>query len=183
MSGRTHASRAGRLRGAGMAIAAGVVALAGCASNPTEGYSTEPPFPANVQTVSVSIFENKTYVRDIQFDIADALIKKIESTTPYKVTGAGFADTSMTGRITNVTLRQLSKSTATGLAEEDVLVVTVDFEWRDLRTGQPIVERRGFTADGLFVPSRPSSEPIDLGRFAAAQALATDIVGEMRSTW
>lgn len=157
--------------------------LSGCATDPTEGYSLKSPYPSNVHTVAVSIFDNNTYVRGIQFDIADALVKQIESSTPYKVSSAGSSDTSLTGRITNVSMRQLSKSTLTGLSEEQVLVVTVDFEWRDLRTGKPLVERRGFTVDALFVPSRPSSEPIDLGRFAAAQALAVDIVGEMRSAW
>jgi len=169
-----------------VALAAGsiaLVAVGGCASDPTKGYALQSTYRTDIRSVTVPIFENRTFERDLQFELADALVKEIEATTPWKVTRGAVADTSLTGAITRVELRQLSKSRRTGLTEEGVVSLTVDFEWRDLRTGQAIVRRQSFTASGLFLPSQGAGEPIEIGRYAAIQALARDIVTELRSPW
>jgi hypothetical protein len=158
-------------------------ALLGCASDPTSGYTALSAFPSEVTSVSVPIFENSTYDRQVEFDLADALVKEIEATTPYKVMSSRRASTSLTGRITRVEREQISKSPRTGLGEETVLSVTVDFVWRDLRTGKVLVERKNFVTHALFTPSRPNSEPEELGRFSVVQQLARDIVDQMRGDW
>ena len=84
---------------------------------------------------------------------------------------------------TQVDLEQLSKSRFTGLSEEVIVSVTIDFEWLDQRNGTTLVARRAFTGTGLFVPSQPTAEPIELGRFAAVQQLARDIVSELQAEW
>ena len=157
--------------------------VAGCASDPTQGYSAVSTFPESISTVAVEIFDNRTFDRDLQFELADALIKEIEARTPYKVTSTARADTILTGRIRGVERDQLSKSRLTGLSEEVTVSVTIDFQWRDVRTGEPLLERESFAAHGLFVPSRPSGEPIELGEFAVVQRLARDIVSEMQADW
>jgi hypothetical protein len=157
--------------------------FAGCASDPSKGYSSKPLFRGDISTVAVPIFENKTVVRDVEFQLTDALIKEIESRTPYKVTSGAHGDTIVLGQIRDVQLDQLSKSRLTGLSEEVILSVTIDFLWKDHRNGKTIVERRSFSGHGLFVPSNPSREPVELGRFAAVKHLARDIVNEMRAEW
>jgi hypothetical protein len=157
--------------------------LHGCAADPTQGYSTNSVFDGDIATIAVPIFENDTFYRDIEFQLTEALVKEIERRTPYKVTAAVRADSTFTGRIRAVELDRLSRSRRTGLTEEGILSVTIDFEWRDLRTNRVLVERRSFSGHGLFVPSEPTSEPIELGRFAAVQQLAADIVGEMQAQW
>ena len=87
------------------------------------------------------------------------------------------------GKLKEVQVRQVSQSLGTGLSEEVGYTVTIDWEWVDQRTGKPIVARNGFTASALFVPSRPSAEPTEIGRFAVVQNLATDIVANMQSQW
>ena len=172
-----------------MRPAAAIVVLAllapgaGCASDPTTGYAAADLYPTDISTVAVPIVSNDTYTRDVEFELTAALIKEIEKRTPYKVTPETRADSILLGHIRAVDLNQLSKSRLTGLSEEAVLSVTIDFEWRDLRTGTELVARRGFSGHGLFVPSTPSSEPIELGRFAAVQQLARDIVDEMQADW
>jgi hypothetical protein len=160
-----------------------VLTIAGCAADPTQGYAFASPFPGGIETVSVSVFENDTYDRGVEFELADALIKEIEARTPYKVTSAKRADTILTGRIRSVERDQLSKSRVTGLSEEVTLDVTIDLNWRDRRTGEPLLELRSFTATGLFVPSRPTGEPIELAEFGAVQRLARDVVPQMQSDW
>ncbi len=171
------------MNGPAAAIATALAIAAGCATDPTRGYAALSPFPRGVTSVTVEIFENHTFERDVEFELADALVKEIEARTPYKVTAATRADTILTGRIRNVERDQLSKSQLTGLSEEVVLSVTIDFEWRDLRTGESLIQRQAFTGHGLFVPSRPTGEPIELGQFAAVQRLARDVVAEMRADW
>ncbi len=160
-----------------------LVAMSGCASDPTQGYSFASPYDENVRTVAVDVFDNDTYEQGVEFELTDALVKEIEARTPYKVTSASRADTILTGRIRRIERTQLSKSQLTGLSEEVTVSVTIDVHWRDLRTGQPLLALESFTGHGLFVPSRPTGEPIELGEFAAVQALARDVVGEMRADW
>ena len=165
------------------AALSGALIIAGCASDPTQGYAFASPFPGGIETVAVSVFENETYEGGVEFEFADALIKEIEARTPYKVTSAKRADTILTGRIRNVERDQLSKSRVTGLSEEVTLGVTIDLNWRDRRTGESLLELRSFTANSLFVPSRPTGEPIELAEFGVVQHLARDIVSEMQADW
>jgi len=160
-----------------------VLTVAGCASDPTQGYAFASPFPDGIKTVAVNVFENETHDRDVEFEFADALIKEIEARTPYKVTATKRADTILTGRVRSVERDQLSKSRVTGLSEEVMLGVTIDLNWRDRRTGESLLELRSFTATSLFVPSRPTGEPIELAEFGAVQRLARDVVSQMQADW
>ena len=158
-------------------------AMQSCASDPTEGYTFDSTYAQDVRTIAVPIFENYSYERGVEFDLTDALIKEIEARTPYKVTSSERADTVLTGRVRTVELEQISKSPTTGLTEEVVVTVTIDFAWEDVQTGQPLLRREGFAGHGLFVPSRPTGERIEMGRLAAVEDLARDIVAEMRAAW
>lgn len=158
-------------------------APAGCASSPSEGYAPVGLFPEDVSTVAIPIFVNESLVRDVEFELTDAVVKEMERRTPYKVTAEARADSILLGRIRSIELDQLSKSRVTALSEEVILSVTIDFEWKDLRTGAMLVERKSFSGQGLFVPSRPTGEPIAIGEYAAVQLLARDVVDELRSNW
>ena len=172
-------------RHAAMAALVGSIAaaVAGCASSPTEGYSDASLYPDNVRNVAVDIFENDTFERGVEFELADALIKEIESRTPLKVVPSSRADSILTGRIRRVRRDVLSRSPRTGLSEEVLYIVTIDYTWRDLRTDELLLERQSFDGSGLFVPSRPTGEPIELGEFAAVQQLARGIVWTMQADW
>jgi hypothetical protein len=167
----------------GLVLCAALGQASGCASDPARGYVAASAFPADISSVAVPIFENETFHREVEFELADALVKEIERRTPYKVTAAARADSILVGTIRSVELRPLSRSRQTGLGEEVLLSVTVDFRWSDRRTDAVLAERRSFTAQGLFVPSRPSREPIEVGSFSAAEQLARDIVDAMQSRW
>ena len=166
-------------------LLAGLVAIAGagCSHDPTQGYSSQSTFRQGISSVAVPIFTNDSYTRDVEFELTDALVKEIEARTPYKVTSPAQADTVLIGHIRSIELDQLSKSRTTKLAEEVIVSVTIDFEWKDLRSGQILLERKQYSGFGLFVPSKPTGEPIELGQFAVVQQLARDLVGEMRTNW
>lgn len=160
-----------------------IALAAGCASDPTAGYAVGGVFPDHIRTVSVPIAQNDSYIRDIEIDLTDALQKEIIARTPYAVTTTGRADSILVVRITEVEMDQISKSRVSGLGEEVVVRMTIDFEWRDLTADRSIVVRKSFTGQSLFVPSTPTGERVEIGRFAVAQLLARDIVDTMQSSW
>lgn len=159
------------------------IIISGCASDPTVGYSTQSLYAPQFRTVAVPMFENNTTSRQMEMMLTDALVKKIQSRTPYRVVDEMNADTLLTGTITDVELQPLNRSSVTGFDNEVLLRVTVNFEWMNLGTGTRIVGKRNFSADAIFVPSRPSSEPIEMGQFAAIEQLSSDIVDQMQAAW
>lgn len=168
---------------AAMMLVAIVWSAPGCAGDPTTGYVAGGMYQDDISTIAVPIFQNDTFSRNVEFELTDAVIKEIEARTPYKVVERARADTILIGRVREVELDQLSKSRLTGLSEEVILRVTIDFEWQNQQTGRTLLERRDFSGQALFVPSSPTGEPIELGTFATVQNLARDIVNEMQAPW
>ena len=164
-------------------LSALLLGLSACSSDPARGYTFGGVYDTSRSTVAVEIFRNDTHDRDFEYDLVDAMIKTIERQTPYKVASPRDADTILTGRIRSVERRQLSKSPQSGLSEEVALSVTIDVEWLDLRTGGSLLKLESFTSQGVFFPSRPLGEPLELGRFAAVQSLAQDVVDQMQAAW
>lgn len=177
------AMRAAVIVAAAIALASTIGFTSGCASDPREGYAARNPYASTYRSVAVPIFKNRSFMRNVEFDLAEALTNQIPVSTPYAITGEAAADTVLRGTITDVSLSELSRDPRTGLANEMMVKVTVDFAWIDMRTGKPIVARNGFSTSALFVPSRPAREPIELARFQAVQQLARDLVDQMQSAW
>ena len=115
--------------------------------------------------------------------LTDALIKEIQTRTTYRVVGEQYAETLITGTIKTIELQTLSQSRNTGLDNEVLINTVIDFEWLNLNSGGRIVGRDNFASSSLFIPSRPSSEPIEMGQFAVVQQLASDIVDQMQASW
>lgn len=155
----------------------------GCSSDPREGYSSASAWPSEYRSVSVPMIANRTYARELPAQLTEAIVKQIEATSPYKVTGQGAADTLLRGTITDVRLQEISKSLVTGLGEEVAIRVTLDYEWLDLRTGKPIVARNGFVGTAVFTPSRPTREPLELAGFEVVRQLAREIVDSLQGDW
>jgi hypothetical protein len=160
-----------------------VLLLAGCGCSSGGGFSQASPFNTDLRTIAVPVFANATPDRKVAQNLTEAIVKEMEAVTPWKVTGQGRADTMLRGTVTRYRLVLLSKDPSTGLANEMLVEATVDFEWVDLRTGEPILARAGFAASALFTPSRPSQQPIDIGRFQVVQVLARDIVDTLQADW
>jgi hypothetical protein len=157
--------------------------LSGCATDPTRGYASISAHPGHIQSVSVAMFDNQTFTTGLEVELTDALAKELQRSTPYAVVTSGSAQTMLTGTVTAARQRHLTSQRGTGLTEEMAIDLVVSFEWRDTRTGEPLVERHNFRAVETFVPARPSNERIELGRHAAVQEMARSIVAELRSAW
>lgn len=160
-----------------------LLSTSGCSTDPREGWSSASAWPTTYRTVAVPVFGNRTFARELDTQLTEALVKQIEATTPYKVTGQGTADTMLRGTITDVQIREISKSVITGLGEEVALRVALDYEWLDMRTGEPLVARNGYIGTAIFIPSRPTQEPLELAGFEVVQQLAREIVDSLQGEW
>lgn len=160
-----------------LVLICGLAGLLGC------GYEHKSLYSRQSATICVPIFENRTFYRGLEFDVTEALIKEIELKTPYKVTGAGDADTIVYGTIIEARQRVLSR-TATGDLPQDLeWQVTVDFEWKSLDTGQTLRQRKGLAVVGRYIPTRPVSQTLDLAQHQLAQRLADTLVSVMMEDW
>ena len=159
------------------------LSLAGCASDPRLGYASGSSFRSDIGSVTIPIFINDSFERGVEYELTEALIKEVEARTPYKVTSSTRADSILIGRITSVQRDVQSRSPVTGLNEEVVYRVRVDFEWSDMRSGRTLLKRQAFEGQGVYHPSRPIAESSELGATAAVQQLASDIVNQLRSDW
>jgi hypothetical protein len=119
------------------------------------GYTSKPLYSEEIHTVRVPIFKNETYYRGLEFQLTEAVIREIESKTPFKVVTAGCpADTELTGKITTVNKALINVTQLNGIRESEV-TLAVGVVWRDLRAGHL----------GEFLsqppPKPPSSEAIN----------------------
>ncbi len=159
----------------GMMITLAGLGLTGC------GYSSKPPFNESVKTVSVPIFVNKTFRREIEFRLTEAIDKNIEYRTPYKLAARQDADTLLTGEIVRVEENVLTRRFGTNLPRESELTIVVNFTWKDLRSGRVIVERKNFNRYATEIPQ--IGERVDDAEQLAVERLATAIVDQMQSDW
>jgi hypothetical protein len=121
----------------GMLLAAAM--LPGCASWDGHfelfGYTTRPMYDLSIRTVYVPIFKNQTFNRGLEFQLTQAVIREIESKTPYKVVQCReAADTELLGNIVNKN-KGVSNVNQLGETRSADVTLSVELVWRDLRTG------------------------------------------------
>jgi hypothetical protein len=150
------------------------LAISGC------GYSTKSLYNRNYHTVAVPIFANKTFRREWEFRLTEAITKNIELRTPYKVTKQEKADTVLTGEITEIQENVLTERNGTDLPRESQLTVVVNFVWKD-RTGRVLVERKGLNRSATEIPQL--GENVVDAEQLAVERLAAAIVDQMQAEW
>lgn len=153
------------------------IGLTGC------GYQTKELYPEQYHNVATPIFENRTFYREVEFDLAEAVAKQIEQRTPYKIGRPGTADTMLQGTIVGIEQSLIARRREGAVPEQMEITLTVDFEWKDLRTGQVLVSRRGFTTIGRYAPAREVGEPFEIAQHEAVERMAVEIVSAMREEW
>ncbi|MFW6066368.1 MAG: LPS assembly lipoprotein LptE [Planctomycetota bacterium] len=166
-------------------LCVGPMIFLGCANNPADGYSFSSGYPEDVRTVAVPIWNvgKNVYRREIEFRLTEALVKRIELDTPYKVAAKTDADTLLTGTVDNISQRVLSTNPDTGLPREMEMTITVSFEWTDLRSGEIRADRSNVRVSGTYVPHEPLSEDFFTGSEDVINRLARRIVEQMESDW
>ncbi len=138
-------------------------------------------YRTDVKTVAVPIFSNRSFERNVEFDLSKAVVNYIESNTPYKVAPKERADTILEGEITRVDIKTVSNSAVSATPQEQLLTIRCNFTWKDLRTGRILAQRKHFDQSGTYYPT------LGEGRFVGSQQnverLAVAIVQELQADW
>jgi len=165
----------GKLRLSVILLAASAI-CGGC------GYSSRRPFPDGISTVHVEMLHSQEFRRELEFELTEALIKRIEMDTPYRIADRAHADTIFTGEIYEVRLNVLGKRFDTGTAREQGAQIAMRYQWKDQRSGEILVERPRFVHQVGYIPL--VGESFDKGvRVRGIDQMAERIVETMETEW
>lgn len=160
---------------AGLA-AAMLLTVSGCS-----GYQNGWMYPQDVRTVYVEMFDTVSFRRGYEFTLTDAVCKRIESQTPYKiVSDRQKADTILSGTLTiQNTVMSVDRYTGRPIEYETGVVVIVT--WKDLRTGRILLENAEVT--GAEDYSGVMGQTIDYSLSRAVNKAAVRVVELMEIPW
>ncbi len=159
-----------------------ITTIPGCASS-NKGYTFGSNHDQSIKTIAIPIFKNNTLQRGIEVQLTESLNKQVRARTPWSLTKSANADTTLVGVITSYTLTQISQAPRIGLPQELAVRITVNFEWRDNRTGDLIIARNNYSATSTFVPQKGVGERIEHGQRQAIEELAQDLISQLRQSW
>ena len=154
--------------------------LCGCAG--LAGYSNESLFPKNVESVRLEMFDNRTFRRGVEYELSDALAKRIEVDTPYKIiTDADRADTVIGGQIVSIRELALSTDRELGTVLESEVQLRAVVHWKNLKTGELMIDYRPVSASASY--STFQMQDFKYASSLAANNLARKIVELMETSW
>lgn len=164
------------MRSTGLTICVVLVTLlSGC------GYGTQRPFPQNVRTVCVEMFQNRDFRKDLEFPLSEAVIKRIEMDTDYRIAPRSQADTIFSGEIVEVRQNTLGDDFRTDLPRETAATFVVSFRWKDQRSGKILAERQRVSYTTTYIT--PVGESFFDGARRGLEGVAEQLVEAMESSW
>ena len=153
------------------------LALCGCS-----GYSNESLYPKDIESVCLQMFENDSFRRGVEYELSDALAKRIEAQTPYKIISSrDRADTLISGKITNADSSVLTLDKETGRAIEKEVRLVALVKWQNLKTGELLLDNVPVSAAAGF--SEWQNQSLDYAAGLAANKMAQRIVELMEKKW
>ena len=156
--------------------------MLGCSStDPRVGYTNRSLFDENIKSVEVRIFSTKEFRRGLEFQLAEALVKRIEADTPYKVLKGGQADTILEGQLVSVPQTVLANQYSSGMPAEKQQQLQVKFTWKDRRSGHILAQDGSLRVVAEYTP--PVGETFFTGQQELMDKMASKIVSRMRESW
>jgi hypothetical protein len=150
--------------------------LVGC-----QGYSNSWLHRQDVNTVYVEMFENNSFRRGYEYILTDAICKRIEAQTPYKiVSDRNVADTILSGSA-SVGVGVLAGNRWTGRPLEQEALVSVVVTWKNLKTGQVLVDNQ--TVYGSASYASGLGQTVDYSIEMAVNKAAQKTVELMEKPW
>jgi len=146
------------------------------------GYSNQSLFPGDVTSIYVKMFDNRSFRRGVEYELTDALAKRIEAETPYKiVSNTDRADTVISGQIVSIAESVLTSERQTGRALEKQLQLRAVVDWKNLKTGELLIDNISVSATATF--SQWQNQGFAYASALAANNLARRIVELMEKEW
>jgi len=157
-----------------------ILCFCGCAD--MGGYSNKSLFPQDVSSVCLEMFDNRSFRRGVEYELSDALAKRIEAATPYKIISSkNRADTVMSGQIMNISELVLSVERETGLPLEKEVKLSAVVNWKNLKTGELLIDNETVTSQATY--SSYQNQDFSYASALAANKLARRIVELMENQW
>lgn len=156
--------------------------LFSCGCSAIKEYSSQSLFPQNIGSIYVEMFDNSTFRRSVEYQLTDAVAKRIEAQSPYKIISRrNTAETLLTGQIVSIGEGVLTSERETGRALEKELIVTAVVSWKDLRTGQMLIDKQQISGSANY--SQWMNQGFDYAATIAVNDLAQHIVELMENPW
>jgi len=159
--------------------------LGGCAGYRVGTYSL---YNEHIKTVYVPMFESDSFRRNIAERLTEAVCKRIEERTPYKVIGRPSADSVLTGRLVSDSQAVMTKNKYNDVRQKQISlsveVVWIDRRGNELRRTESIpwgMAGEGITTSWSMVPEMGDSTV--LAQQKAIDGMAEQIVNMMENPW
>ena len=135
-----------------MTLGLSVLLCGGCLSGGEGDYTNRWLYPDDVSTVYVEMFDTGGFRRGHEYDFTDALCKRIESETPYKiVSDRNRADTLISGTV-QIQQGILATDRYEGRPLEYETCAEAVITWKNLKTGDILVDREKVIASASYAP-------------------------------
>ena len=162
-----------------------LAATGGCASYQV-GHPTL--FRPDIRTVHVPVFESDSFRRNLGERLTEAVVKEIESRTPYKVVGSADADSVLSGRVVAERKRAVAENTNDDVRDIET-DMTVEVRWIS-RRGEMLMQRSSMPLGPLNVTISEASQffpeagqSLEVAQQHVIDQLAREIVGQMEVWW
>jgi hypothetical protein len=128
------------------------------------------------------MFDNRTFRRGVEFELSDALAKRIEAETPYKiVSSTDRADTVISGQLVSINESALSLERQLGGVLEREVELQAVVNWKNLKTGELLITNQQVAASASY--STYQKQDFGYASNLAANNLARKIVELMEKKW
>lgn len=159
-----------------------LLTTAGC------GYQLGGAYAPEVRTIHVPTFTNETYRRGIELQLTEAVQKRIEDRTPYRLAPAYAADTRLVGRVIDIRKRVVNQNEFDDPRQLE-FQLAIEVRWEDARSGQVLAVRTvpldpnaaHLAANVAFTPE--TGQSLATATQDAVDELAEQIVGMMEMRW
>ena len=154
--------------------------VSGCGQ--TNGYSNESLFDEDVRNVYVEMFDNQSFWRGVEYELSDALAKRIEAETPYKIVSSKEqADSIISGRVSSIGQSTITLEREVGRALEREVRLRAVVNWENLKTGDLLIDTKSVDASASY--SALQMQSFKYASSLAANKLAQRIVELMENKW
>ncbi len=144
------------------------------------GYSTKSLISRNINSIYIPIFDNTTFRRGLEFDLAKAVKDEIMSRTNLRIVQKESADTILYGTIVDFTESVLIQNVRDDIVESRVEIY-VDIKLVDRRTDRTLVEEKDLFESAEFIVNR--GENINSATKENLFKLAETIVNHLEENW
>ena len=163
------------------ALAAVFAPIAGCGEGGLEGYANDWLYPQDVQTV-YEMFDTQSFRRGHEYVLTDAICKRIESETPYKiVSDRDAAETVLSGQLGAIRSSVLARDRFSGRSLENEAQVIVTVSWKNLETGELLINGEKANASATY--SSQLGQDFDYAAKVAVNRAAERVVELMQTKW